>query len=107
MKEIHPNFVKTDCIDDLVSVKQDIVTCRGKMYESFFFFHQDFPGLISSAHCYVIVNQEGGPSEFWGMNVSNSHDAPATNNACTEESDSHTNQENIDISTLQSIVLRI
>ena len=54
--------------------------------------------FITSVH----VNQKSDSSDFLGIYVSCCHGAPATKDTSTEESDSNANQENIDISILQS-----
>ena len=69
-KEIHPNFAKTDHIEGLIAIKCDALTHRGKTHEPIFFSHPDLQGLVSTAHQYVCVNQEGDSSDFWGTYLS-------------------------------------
>ncbi len=61
-------------MEGLVTVNLDTVTRRGRTYKSVFFSHPDFPGLISAAHRYVRVDQEGDPSDFWGVFIPHHHD---------------------------------
>ena len=57
VKEIFPNFTKTDHMEGLVTVKQDTVTHRDRTYESVFFSHPDFSGLISAAHHMFVLTK--------------------------------------------------
>jgi hypothetical protein len=43
---------------------------NGHTFEAIFFKHRDFDGLVHAAHCYVRVNIEGDPSNFWGTTPS-------------------------------------
>ena len=103
LKEIHPNFTKNYHMEGIVTVKRDTVTSRWQTYESVFFSHPDFPGLISSARRYVRVNKDGDPSDFWGTYSSHRCDAPlTTTETTTKENDTNNNHDNINISIFQS-----
>ena len=64
--KIHPNFIKTNCIHNLVAVRHETVTHHGQTFEAILFQHPSFPGLVHAARHYVHVMKEGDPSDFWG-----------------------------------------
>ena len=71
VKERFPNLTVNQRLDDLVAVRQDIISRGRRTYPAVYFISPTFPGLqLHAARNKTTVLQEGDPGAFWDDVVS-------------------------------------
>ena len=71
------NAVPRQRVEDLVAVRQGIITCGGKTYEAIYFTSKTFPGLeVYASKRFTVVKGEGRPDGIWATPLT-SEGAPA------------------------------